>query len=161
MRRKDREMQNMEEILEVIKKENVCCVAFQDEPCPYLIPLNYGARMENGKLVLYFHGAAEGTKLDRIRKNPNVSYTVYGGYELRFFEDPPCKSSAGFVSVCGSGRAEFVEPEKAGEALAVLMNHIGGPGKKTFHPEDFPAEACRNIQVWRIVTETVTGKHHE
>ena len=67
MRRKDRELKDMADIVSIAKRETVCTVAFHDEPCPYLIPLNYGAEVEDGKLILYFHGAKEGTKLDRIR----------------------------------------------------------------------------------------------
>ena len=82
MRRKDRELKDMADIVSIAKRETVCTVAFHDEPCPYLIPLNYGAEVEDGKLILYFHGAKEGTKLDRIRENPNVSYCIYGANVL-------------------------------------------------------------------------------
>ena len=43
MRRKDRELKDMADIVSIAKRETVCTVAFHDEPCPYLIPLNYGA----------------------------------------------------------------------------------------------------------------------
>mgnify|MGYP000039861671 CR=1 FL=1 len=59
MRRKDRELKDMADIVSIAKRETVCTVAFHDEPCPYLIPLNYGAEVEDGKLILYFHGAKE------------------------------------------------------------------------------------------------------
>ena len=54
MRRKDRELKDMADIVSIAKRETVCTVAFHDEPCPYLIPLNYGAEVEDGKLILYF-----------------------------------------------------------------------------------------------------------
>ena len=76
MRRKDRELKDMADIVAIAKRETVCTVAFHDESCPYLIPLNYGAEVEEGKLVLYFHGAKEGTKIDKIRENPQVSYCI-------------------------------------------------------------------------------------
>lgn len=161
MRRKDREIRDMEEIMKVIKQESICCVAFHDEPCPYLIPLNYGARMEDGMPVLYFHGAKEGTKLDLIRKNPRVSYTIYGDYDLRLYKDEPCRSSAGFVSVCGSGHAELVGEEELRKGLSILMNHMGGETCGDFREDSFPEAACASVQVWKIVTDTVTGKRHE
>ena len=49
MRRKDRELKDMADIVSIAKRETVCTVAFHDEPCPYLIPLNYGAEVEDGK----------------------------------------------------------------------------------------------------------------
>ena len=83
MRRSDRELKDMADIVAIAKRETVCTVAFHDESCPYLIPLNYGAEVEEGKLVLYFHGAKEGTKIDKIRENPQVSYCIYGKNSLK------------------------------------------------------------------------------
>ena len=66
MRRKDRELKDMADIVSIAKRETVCTVAFHDESCPYLIPLNYGAEVEEGKLVLYFHAAKEGWTMEDI-----------------------------------------------------------------------------------------------
>ena len=85
------------------------CEIFHDESCPYLIPLNYGAEVEEGKLVLYFHGAKEGTKIDKIRENPQVSYCIYGKNSLKIDYDAACKSTTSFESICGNGTAYFVE----------------------------------------------------
>lgn len=162
MRRKDREIKDMAEIMEIVRRGNVCNVAFHDEPCPYLIPLNYGARMEDGKLVLYFHGAAVGTKLDRIRENPNVAYSIFGGNQIQLYQDTACKSTTSFESVCGSGRAEILNTlDKKKDGLAVLMNHIGAAEGAAFDVTAFPDQMVQAIAVWRIVTESVTGKRHE
>ena len=55
MRRSDREITDMDRIMEIVRKQNVCCVAFQDTPCPYLImdfsllsPLEFFADPKNG-----------------------------------------------------------------------------------------------------------------
>ena len=68
MRRSDRELKDMADIVAIAKRETVCTVAFHDESCPYLIPLNYGAEVEEGKLVLYFHGAKEGRRSIRSER---------------------------------------------------------------------------------------------
>ena len=96
MRRSDRELKDMADIVAIAKRETVCTVAFHDESCPYLIPLNYGAEVEEGKLVLYFHGAKEGTKIDKIRENsallsftwsPNVTFIMDEDLTSVYFED--------------------------------------------------------------------------
>ena len=79
MRRSDRELKDMADIVAIAKRETVCTVAFHDESCPYLIPLNYGAEVEEGKLVLYFHGAKEGTKIDKIRERILRFHIVFTG----------------------------------------------------------------------------------
>ena len=37
MRRSDRELKDMADIVAIAKRETVCTVAFHDESCPYLI----------------------------------------------------------------------------------------------------------------------------
>lgn len=46
-------------------------LAMTDGLNPYIIPLNYGYTYEDGKLVIYFHCAKEGRKLDILKKNNN------------------------------------------------------------------------------------------
>ena len=43
---------------------------------PYVVPMNYGYCLENGKLTLYLHSAVKGKKLDMIRANPNVFFSI-------------------------------------------------------------------------------------
>ncbi len=161
MRRKDRELTDMAEIFEIVKRETVCTVAFCDEPFPYLVPLNYGARMEDGKLVLYFHGAAQGTKLELLKKNPHVSFSIYGGNKMKLVKEHACKSSTSFESVCGSGNAKIIgEPEKKREGLAVIMNHIGAPEGISYDKAAFSEQETQAVAVWKITVDTVTGKRH-
>jgi len=62
MRRKDREITQPEQIYEIIKKCDVCRIAFFDKDFPYIVPVNFGATFENGVFILYFHGADAGKK---------------------------------------------------------------------------------------------------
>ena len=161
MRRKDRELTDMAEIFEIVKRETVCTVAFYDEPFPYLIPLNYGARVEEGKLVLYFHGAARGTKFELLKKNPRVSVSIFGRNKIKLVREYACKSSTSFESVCGSGNVKIIgEPEKKREGLAVIMNHIGAPEGVSYDEADFSEQETQAVTVWKITADTVTGKRH-
>lgn len=161
MRRKDREIKDMDQIMEILSRENVCSVAFHDEPCPYLIPMNYGAAMENGVMTLYFHGASEGTKLELLKKNPQVSFSVVSGADVRVDLEEACRSSCGFESVCGTGKAEIVEPAEKRKGLAAFMSHLGKPYGKTFSEDVFPQPAVQTITVWKITVDRVIGKRHE
>lgn len=161
MRRKDRELTDMAEIFEIVKRETVCTVAFYDEPFPYLIPLNYGARVEEGKLVLYFHGAARGTKFELLKKNPRVSFSIFGRNKIKLVREYACKSSTSFESVCGSGNVKIIgEPEKKREGLAVIMNHLGAPEGVSYDEADFSEQETQAVTVWKITADTVTGKRH-
>ena len=57
MRRKDREITDKQAIYDIIKKCDVCRIAFFDETFPYIVPLNFGVTFENDTFSFYFHGA--------------------------------------------------------------------------------------------------------
>ena len=61
MRRSDREIIDEQELLQVISECDVCRLALNDEEVPYILPLNFGEEVSDGRLYLYFHGAAEGS----------------------------------------------------------------------------------------------------
>ena len=63
MRRKDREIENQNEIMEIIKRCRVCSLAFSGEDYPYVIPINFGVGAKDGKTVFYFHGAGKAPSL--------------------------------------------------------------------------------------------------
>ena len=67
MRRKDREVTEMEEIQQIFDECKVCRIGIMDENGPYIVPVNYGYVREEGKVILYIHGAREGKKIDLIR----------------------------------------------------------------------------------------------
>ena len=96
MRRSDRELKDMADIVAIAKRETVCTVAFHDESCPYLIPLNYGAEVEEGKLVLYFHGAKEETKSIRSGRTLRFHIVFTGKNSLKINYDAACKSTTSF-----------------------------------------------------------------
>lgn len=66
-----------EEIFEVLKKETRGVLSVQgDDGYPYGVPVNHYYDEETGRL--YFHGAKLGHRVDAIKRNPKVSYCVYG-----------------------------------------------------------------------------------
>ena len=66
MRRRDREITDKQDILEVMRKCDVCRIALHDGDYPYIVPLNFGLQVENDMPVLYFHGALEGKKYEEM-----------------------------------------------------------------------------------------------
>ena len=70
MRRADREIQSFEEMVDVISRCDVCRLGLHDGDYPYILPLNFGAKIETEAqtVTLYFHSALEGHKIELIRK---------------------------------------------------------------------------------------------
>jgi hypothetical protein len=66
-----------EEIVEVLKKETRGVLSVQgDDGYPYGVPINHYYDEETNKL--YFHGANFGHRVDAIKRDPKVSYCVFG-----------------------------------------------------------------------------------
>ena len=87
MRRSDREIKDFDEIIEVINKCDVCRLAINDGDYPYIVPMNFGLNIEDGKVVLYFHCASEGKKLELLRKNNKVAFEMDCGHEFILNDD--------------------------------------------------------------------------
>ena len=68
MRRHDRET-SYEEAVTILRGCPYATVAFHGGEYPYTVPMHFGVAEEDGALVLYFHGAKEGKKLDLLAEN--------------------------------------------------------------------------------------------
>ncbi|MDO5296954.1 MAG: pyridoxamine 5'-phosphate oxidase family protein [bacterium] len=122
MRRKDREITEITEILQIIGKAKILHLGLFDGEFPYVVPLHYGYEYRAGELVFYMHGAKQGHKLDLIRQNPHVCIELECDVELISGGNIPCQYGAAFASVIGRGRAELLRDEAAKiHGLQLLM----------------------------------------
>ena len=120
---------------------------------PYVVPMNYGYAMEEGKLVLYLHSAVQGKKLDMMRENPRVFFEL--DCDLAPFEgEKPCQYGLVYSSVMGRGTASIVEDtaEKI-KAMALLMK------TQTQKDFEFNDRLVSIVAVIRIDVEEYTAKH--
>ena len=62
MRRKDREITNINEIHNIIHKARILHLGMFDEEYPYIVPLHYGYSFNEDQLIFYMHGAKSGKK---------------------------------------------------------------------------------------------------
>ena len=151
MRRKDREITDINDIISIIKKCDCCRIALFDEKYPYIIPLNFGMNYENNKITLFFHCANEGKKLDLIKQNPNVSFEMDCSHKLLAGETA-CAYSMEYESVIGSGFATIINENKA-EVLTHLMRNYSD--EKNFH---FDENVLKAVTVFKIDVSEITAK---
>ena len=119
--RREREVTDIEEIIGILDRAKVAHIGMIDGDKPYVVPMNYGYKMENGELTLYLHGATKGRKLDVLKANPNVFVEI--DTDIVPFEGTvACQYGVSYASVMGEGSAEIVE-DAAGKAevLTYLM----------------------------------------
>ena len=129
MRRKDREVTDINEILQIIRNTDILHLGIFDGDYPYIVPLHYGFEYQDGKLVFYMHSAKEGHKLDLMNNNSNVCIELENDTELISGGDVACAYGASFASVIAKGHAEIVsDAEEKIKGLKLLMEHQTGRG---------------------------------
>lgn len=147
MRRKDREITETVKKQEIIEACKVCRLGFADEGGVYIVPMNFGYCYEGDQLVLYFHGAKEGKKMDLVRKGPSVGIEMDCGHEL-VKGKLACQYSYHYASIIGRGKAaEVVEPEEKLKALGLIMKHQTGKEFDEFETNPKLEKAVAIIQV--------------
>ena len=138
MRRNDREITDLNEILSTINDCKVIRLAMIDAGEPYLLPLNFGYTCENGLFSFFCHSAREGRKLDILRKNPTVAFEMDCRGALDE-QDVACRCGYYFASVTGVGHVEFLDGAEKLAALTALMPTW--PGARIRLPKSRPVRS--------------------
>ena len=152
MRRKDREITDINEILELVAKTDVLHLGLFDGDYPYIVPLHYGYEYADRTLTLYMHGAKEGHKIDLINANPNVCVELENDVEL-IPGDVACTYGSSFASVIGRGTASIVtDEEEKIKGLKLLMENETG---RAF---EIDARMAAAVAVIKVTTDNFTAK---
>ena len=151
MRRKDREITDFNEIINIIKKCDVCRIALNDKDFPYIVPLNFGLDIQGKEVYLYFHCAMEGKKLDLIAKDNRVTFEMDCDHNFILYEER-MSYTMGYESVIGHGVIETVPDENKYESLKILM--------RQYHAEDFKfnTDMMRVTTVLKMTVIDMVGK---
>jgi uncharacterized protein len=152
MRRKDREITDRADLTDIINKSDVCRIAFADGGTPYIVTLNFGYAWGE-RLTFFFHCAREGRKLDLLRKNSEVCFSMDTDHEL-WERGSACAWSMGYRSIVGYGTLTIVEdPVERKRALDAIMDHYGYPGDKVYEEKNW-----RLTELLKLEVREMTGK---
>ena len=153
MTKRERQVTDPQQIKEILDTAQVVHLGLCVNNEPYVVPMNYGYTMEEGKLTLYLHSAVRGKKLDMIRTNPKVFFEM--DCDRKPFEgNLPCQYGLSYSSLMGRGTASIVEDvEEKKKAMSILM--------KTQTDKDFSFEdrLVSIVTVIRIDAAEYTAKH--
>ncbi|MBR5437739.1 MAG: pyridoxamine 5'-phosphate oxidase family protein [Clostridia bacterium] len=152
MTKREREVTDMEEIISILDKSKVLHLGLVDGDEPYVVPMNYGYLMEEGRMTVYLHGALKGRKLDVMRANPKVFFEL--DCDIVPFEGKTaCNYGITYASVMGRGKAVIVEDmEEKKKGLAVLMK------TQTGRDFDINEKMAAVVSVIRIDVSDFTAK---
>lgn len=153
MRRQDRLVCDPVEIRKILEECHVCRIAYQDAEGLTIVPLNFGY-IYNEELILYFHSAKVGRKIDAFQIPQAVAFEMDGAHRL-IEGDEACDYSFSFVSIIGNGIVSIVEDgDEKMLALDHLMKH------ETKHDFEITSAMTSNVAVIRLIVSTFTGKYH-
>lgn len=144
---------DMNEIIRILDESKIVHVGMVDGDEPYVVPMNYGYSLEDGRLTIWLHGSKRGRKLDIIRENPKVFVEME--CSLQPFEgDIACKYGLSYYSLMGRGTAEIVEDvEQKKLGLRLLMKAQTG---RDFEFED---KMTTIVSVIKVECSEFTAKH--
>lgn len=153
MTKRELRITDEDQIMAILEAAKVLHLGLAVDNEPYVVPLNYGYTMEDGKLTLYLHGANQGKKLDMIRANPKVFFEMDCD-RMPFEGKVPCQYGMVYSSIMGRGTARIVEDvEEKKRAMSILMKTQTG---KDFAFED---RLVSIVAVIRIDVAEYTAKH--
>ena len=120
-----------------------------DDGYPYAIPINYLYDEENEKII--FHGAKAGHKVDALKKNDKICFTVFGNEVVKE------EAWAPFLqSVVVFGRCHLVESQEDAIALVKKFAAKYYPNMDMVNEE--AASSGRAVQMFEIQIEHLSGK---
>ncbi|MBP1047323.1 pyridoxamine 5'-phosphate oxidase family protein [Enterococcus sp. BWM-S5] len=157
MRRKDREILDLEKIKEIVEACHVVRLAMFDEPFPYIVPVNFGYHWQEEALTLYIHGARQGKKVRLLENNPMVAVEMDCNHELIEAGTVAEKYSYAYQSLIGFGEAFIIqELEEKKQALQLLMDHEVKHTAYNFPPDKMIAATG----IIKIVLSSYSCKEH-
>lgn len=154
MRRKDREIKDINKITEIINECKVLRLGVVSEEGVYVVPVNFGYELIDDKFYFYIHGAKEGKKINCITKNQNVCVEMDCNHKLSEGVKA-CNYSYFYSSVIANGKAEISEDEEEKlKGLKLIMKHQTG---KDF---DMDKNAVKVVSIIKITAESISAKAH-
>jgi hypothetical protein len=152
LRRKDREIKEVVDLKDIVIRADVCRIAFAVNNMPYIVTMNFGYTW-NTDLILCFHCAKEGKKLDLMRQNNRVCFEMDIDHEI-IKGETACECTMQYRSIIGYGVLEIVgdiNEKKAGFDL--IMDKYGYAGKREYNEKLF-----NMTEILRLKVTEISGK---
>ena len=151
IRRKEKEIENKDEMISIIESVQYITVAMSLNNEPYLVTLSHGYDRENN--CIYFHCAQDGKKVDILREN-NV---VWGqALEDYGYVDGSCDHF--YATTQFKGRVSFIEDSKEKRyALSIMIDQLESDPAKVIEPQ-MTEKSIKSVNIGRIDIDYMSGK---
>ena len=153
MRRNEREVNNHNEIIDILKRCNTIRLGLSTEDGVYIVPVSFGIETDKETIVLYFHSSKLGRKADALTKNPVVAIEGDIFYAIE-------KTAHGITT-----RYECIMANGICERLETVAEKQQGLNCITarYGYADYPLDRCKGfaaVDVYRIKLTNITAKRN-
>lgn len=153
MRRKDREVTDINKIIEVIDECDILRIGMADGNFPYIVPVNFAYKVEGDEICFYIHGAMAGRKYELLSNNPFCSFEMDIPLEMDCIEELKDVTMR-YKSVMGTASVEFLEGEEKQYAIDdIIMARY--EATRNF---DYNKSAVARTAVAKLKVIGITGK---
>jgi len=149
MRRQDKEITDKKIIVEILEMSQICRLGLVENGEAYIVPTNFA--YDDG--IIYIHSAAEGRKIDIIRRDNRVSFEMESSGEVVKGETP-CKWGMKYRSIMGRGFITIHDDiELKTKGLNLIMKKYGGSPDM-----GYDESSISRVVLLKLKIESVTAK---
>lgn len=153
MRRKDREINNFDEIIKIIEECQIVRLGLADGDFPYIIPVNFAYSIQDNQIFLYIHGARAGKKYKLLSENPLCSFEM----DIPLKIDCVSKSKSvtmRYKSIMGKAKVTFLEGKDKQEVIdEIIMNRYQETRNFEYNKTAVAQTAVARLQVIEITAK--------
>ncbi len=149
MRRNDKKITREDVMREILDRAEICRLALAADNMPYVVPLNFAYHNH----CIYIHSAAEGKKIEYLKKNNLVCFEIEDKSTI-IPGEKACDWSIKYRSVIGYGHIHVIENRKEKiEGMNIIMNKFA---KTDTH--EYDESLLDNMVILRIDITDISGK---
>ena len=155
MIRNDKQVHDWADILDILERSPICCLAMFDEEYPYIVPLYFAYKAgESGDLKLIVHGANEGLKHRLMTRNGKVAFEMLASWSIVWNEKNLTDNTVPYESIMGQATVRVLESKE--EKLQAMRTFL-----KRYRKEkniEFDATRLDYIQVYELTVVGISAK---
>lgn len=161
MRRKDREVTDFEEIVQIIEGCEVVRIGLfdpDDPEFPYIVPVNFGYTVSADRQIdLYIHGARAGRKFELMQRVGHCSFEMECDAFVDIIEQDGDVTMR-YKSVMGKAEITLLEGADVEPALQSLMNRREDTRAFVWNRAPMPRTAVWRLRVTQLSAKANRGK---
>lgn len=116
MRRKDREVTDLQTILSMIDECDIIRIGLADGEFPYIVPLNFAYTVNGSQIEFYVHGAMAGRKYELMNRNKKCSFEMDIPLRMECIYDKK-DATMRYKCVMGTAAISFLDGEERQRAI--------------------------------------------